>query len=59
MQFELSAPKVITFIVSAVLALLAAVVHWAHIEVPFTRTGFSILLLGYLVLAVGNLLRDV
>jgi hypothetical protein len=59
MQFELSAPKVITFIVSAVLALLAAVVHWAHIEVPFTRTGFSILLLGYLVLAAGNLLRDV
>jgi len=59
MQFELSAPKVITFIVSAVLALLAAVVHWTNIEVPFTRTGFSILLLGYLVLAVGNLVRNV
>jgi len=59
MQFELSAPKVITFIVSAVLALLAALVHYAHIEVPYTRTGFSILLVGYLVLAAGNLFRNV
>ena len=59
MQLELSAPKVITFIVSAVLALAAAVIHYAHIEVPFSRTGFAILLLGYLVLAAGNVFRDI
>jgi hypothetical protein len=59
MQFELSAPKVITFIVSAVLALVAAAIHYAHIDVPFSRTGFSILFLGYLVLAAGNLFRNV
>jgi hypothetical protein len=59
MQFELSAPKVITFIVSAVLALAAALIHYAHIDNPFSRTGFSILLVGYLVLAVGNLVRNV
>jgi hypothetical protein len=59
MQFELSAPKVITFIVSAVIALFAAVIHYAHVEVPYTRTGFTILLVGYLVLAAGNLFRNV
>lgn len=59
MQFELSAPKVITFVVSAVLVLLAAAIHYAHIDVPLTRTGFSILLVGYLVLAAGNLFRNV
>ena len=59
MQLELSAPKVITFIVSAILALVAAVIHYAHVEVPFTRTGFTILLVGYLVLAVGNVFRNI
>ena len=59
MQLELSAPKLITFIVSAILALVAAVIHYAHVEVPFTRTGFSILLVGYLVLAVGNVFRNI
>ena len=59
MQLELSAPKLITFIVSAILALVAAVIHYTHIEVPFTRTGFTILLVGYLVLAAGNVFRNV
>ena len=59
MQLELSAPKLITFIVSAVLALVAAAIHYAHIEVPFSRTGFTILLVGYLVLAAGNVFRNV
>jgi hypothetical protein len=59
MQLELSAPKLITFIVSAILALVAAVIHYAHVEVPFTRTGFTILLVGYLVLAVGNVFRNI
>jgi hypothetical protein len=59
MQLELSAPKLITFVVSAILALVAAVIHYAHVEVPFTRTGFTILLVGYLVLAVGNVFRNI
>jgi hypothetical protein len=59
MQLELSAPKVITFIVSTVLALVAAAIHYANIEVPFSRTGFTILLVGYLVLAAGNLFRNI
>jgi hypothetical protein len=59
MQLELSAPKVITVIVSAVIALVAAVTHYAHIELPFSRTGFTLLLVGYLVLAAGNVFRNV
>ena len=59
MQLELSAPKLITFVVSAILALVAVVIHYAHVEVPFTRTGFTILLVGYLVLAVGNVFRNI
>jgi hypothetical protein len=58
-MLDLSAPKVITFIASVVLALVAVVIHYAHIKVPFSTTGFSILLLAYAVLAAGNLFRDV
>jgi len=54
MQLELSAPKVITFVISVVLALIAAVAHYAHIALPFSRTGFTLLLVGYLVLAAGK-----
>ena len=58
-MLDLSAPKVITFIASVVLALVAVVIHYTHIKVPFAATGFSILLLAYAVLAAGNLFRDV
>ena len=58
-MLDLSAPKVITFIASAVLALVAVVVHYTHMEVPFTHSGFSILLVGYVLLFAGNVFRDV
>jgi hypothetical protein len=60
MPLELSAPKNVTFIVSVVLAVVAVVVRFANIELPvFPTHGFVILLLGYLVLAAGNVLRNV
>ncbi len=60
MQFELTAPTKVTFIISVVLAVVAVVVHFANIDLPILPThGFGILLLGYLVLAAGNLLRNV
>jgi len=50
----------ITFIISVVLAVVAVVVHFANIDLPILPThGFVMLLLGYLVLAAGNLLRSV
>ena len=38
---------------------VAVVIHYAHIKVPITHTGFSILLVAYAVLAAGNVFRDV
>ena len=60
MQFELTPPTKVTFIISVVLAVVAVVVRFANIELPVLPThGFLILLLGYLVLLVGNMLRGV
>jgi hypothetical protein len=59
MERNLSAPKVITFIASVVIAFAAVVIHYAHIDVPFSRTGFTILLVAYAVLAAGNVFRDI
>jgi hypothetical protein len=59
MKFELSAPRIITFIISVVIAVIAALIHYAHISIPQVHSGFAVLLVGYLVLAAGNLLRGV
>jgi hypothetical protein len=59
MPLELSAPKNVTFIVSVVIAVIAAIIHYAHIQIPFSHTGFGILLVAYLILAAGNVLRGV
>ena len=55
MPLELSAPKNLTFIVSVVLALVAVVVHFANVDANVDLP--MILLLGYLVLAAGNVVR--
>jgi hypothetical protein len=59
MPLELSAPKIVTFIVSVIIAVIAAVIHYAHLDIPYVHSGFTLLLVGYLVLAAGNLLRGV
>ena len=56
MQLDLSAPKVITFSIAVVVALIASIIHYAHLSVPYVTTGFT-LLVGFLVLAAGNVLR--
>jgi hypothetical protein len=57
MPFELTQPTMVTFIISVVLAVIAAVIHYAGIPNPITYSGFVILLLGYLVLLAGNVIR--
>jgi len=57
MPFELIQPTMVTFIISVVLAVIAAVIHYAGIPNPITYSGFVILLLGYLVLLAGNVIR--
>ena len=39
MQLDLSAPKVITFSIAVVIALIAAIIHYAHISVPYITPG--------------------
>jgi hypothetical protein len=57
MPLDLSAPKVITFGVAVVIALISAIIHYAHLSVPVVHSGFTLLFVGFLVLAAGNLLR--
>lgn len=56
MMFEITPPARMTLIISVVLAVVAAVVHFANIApAVFYHHGFVLLLLGYLVLLAGNL----
>jgi hypothetical protein len=57
---ELSAPRTITFTIAVIIALVAAVLHYSHVSVPYlANSGFSLLFVGFLILAAGNLLRNV
>jgi hypothetical protein len=56
-MLELSAPKIITFVVSLIIAAVAVVIHYANISIPHVHSGFIVLLIAYLILAAGNLLR--
>jgi hypothetical protein len=58
-MLELSAPKIITFVVSVIIAAIAVIVHYAHLSIPYVHSGFAVLLIAYLILAAGNLLRGV
>ena len=56
-MLEITSPTMVTLIASVVLAVVAAVVHFANIEHRvFPTRGFVLLLVGYLVLLAGNLL---
>ena len=56
---QLSAPRNITFIISAIIAIAAAIIHYGHIAVPQLHSGFTLLLVGYAILAIGNLVRNI
>jgi hypothetical protein len=59
-MFRLTPPAQATFIVSFVIAAIAVILHYAHIAIPHvTQSNFVTLLIGYLVLLAGNLLKGV
>jgi hypothetical protein len=58
-RFYLTAPRVPTFVISIVLALLALFAIYGHIQQLHGIDGFVILLLAYIVLLAGTLLRGV
>ena len=54
----LSPPTRLTLAVSLILVILALLVHYAHVLIPVVSAHvFETLLIGYIVLLVGNLFR--
>jgi len=58
-RFYLTPPTVLTFAVSAVLALIAVFATYGHLAMFHGISGFVILLIAYLVLMAGVLFRGV
>jgi hypothetical protein len=57
-MLRLTPPKHVTFFISVAVALIAVILHYAHIAIPHvTNTNFVTLLVGYLVLLAGNVLE--
>jgi hypothetical protein len=54
-RFYLTPPRVITFVMTVVLAVIAVVAVYGHLALLRGLSGFVILLVAYLVLAVGVL----
>ena len=53
---ELSAPLMVTLVISVILVVAAVIVRAANVESEMLPTrGFLLLLIGYLVLLAGNL----
>ncbi len=50
---------IISVVISVVLTVLAIVIQYVHITALANRGGFEILLVSYLVLFAGSLLREV
>jgi hypothetical protein len=60
MPFRLTPPTQLTLLISVVLAILAAILHYTGISRPVVGTHtFGMLLIGYLVLLAGNLIEGI
>jgi hypothetical protein len=58
-RFYLTPPAVPTFVVSVLLAVLALLAVYGHIAQLHSIGGFTILLIAYVILLLGTLLRGV
>ena len=58
-MLRLTPPKQLTFFISVAIAVVAAVIHYVPISIPHVHSGFTLLLIGYLVLLAGNVLDGV
>jgi hypothetical protein len=58
-RFYLTAPAVPTFVISVLLAVLAVFAVYGHIALLHGIGGFTLLLIAYVVLLLGTLLRGV
>ena len=53
-----SAPKKITWIIGLICGILGIIGHFAHIQV-LSEYSFPLLLIGFLVLAIGTTVRGI
>jgi hypothetical protein len=58
-MLRLTPPKQVTFFISIAVAVIAVIIHYAHVDIPHVHSGFVILLIGYLLLVAGNVLEGV
>jgi hypothetical protein len=58
-RFYLTPPSVLLFFVSVVLAILAVLVTYGNVSLFRPSYAFLVLLIGYIVLAIGCLFRRV
>jgi hypothetical protein len=58
-RFYLTPPKLLTFIVSLVLAIVAVLAVYGHFAPLHGVNGFIILMIAWLVLAAGALVRGI
>jgi hypothetical protein len=58
-RFYLTPPAVPTFIISVLLALVAVMAVYGHFALLRGVSSFLLLLIAYVVLVIGNLLRGV
>jgi hypothetical protein len=58
-RFYLTPPSIPLFFVSVVLAILAVLVTYGHLALFRSSYAFLVLLIGYIVLAIGCLFRKV
>jgi hypothetical protein len=58
-RFYLTPPKLGTFLVSFVLAIIALLAAYNHLTLPHPLTAFLTLLIAWLVLVAGVLIRGI
>jgi hypothetical protein len=58
-RFYLTPPAVPTFIISVLLAIVAVLAVYGHLTLLRGVSAFAILLVAYIILLLGNLLRGV
>ncbi len=60
MPFRLTPPTQLTLLISVVLAILAAILHYTGISIPLVGTHtFGMLAVAYLALLAGNVIEGI
>jgi hypothetical protein len=60
-RFELTPPSFVIFIISVILALVAVLMHYAHVSIPLVGAShvFDVLMAAYVVMLIGVLFKGI